>query len=110
MIEYANSKELFEGVDLKGVTPEQMTNSKKLYNYIIESAEVAKEQGKELGDVLDEGIFGALVGGIAGATVGPAIMKAVCKILGISETGTLGNLLTSRVVLAAICGELGLSM
>ena len=107
MIEYANSKELFEGVDLRGVTPEQMTNSKKLYNYIIESAEVAKEQGKELGDVLDEGIFGALVGGIAGATVGPAIMRAVCKVLGIPETGLLGKTLTSSIVLGALGAELG---
>ena len=102
--------DLFEGIDLTGATPQQLMNTKKLYNYIIESAEIAKEENVPLEDVLDEGIFGALVGGIAGATVGPAIMKAVCKVLGISETGTLGNLLTSRVVLAAICGELGLSM
>ena len=84
-------------------------NSKKLYDYIVESAEVANENGQKLDDVIDEGIFGALVGAAAGATVGPAIMKAICKVLGIQENGTLGNLLTSRVVLAAICGELGLN-
>lgn len=102
--------QLFEGVNLKGYTPQQIENGKKLYTYIVESAEVAQEDGKNLDDVLDEGIFGALVGAAAGATIGPAIMKAVCKVLGISENGTLGNLLTSRVVLAAVCGELGLQL
>ena len=100
---------LYEGIDLSQYAPEQIMNSKKLYDYIIESAEIAKEEGKSLDDVVDEGIFSALVGVAAGATVGPSIMKAICKVLGIQETGTLGNLLTSRVVLAAVCGELGLS-
>lgn len=101
---------LFEGVDLTNVSVEQMQASKKLYNYIVESAEVAKEENVELSDVIDEGVFSALVGGAIGATAGPAIMKAICKCLGINENGTLGNLLTSRVVLAAVCGELGLRM
>ena len=105
-----NYSTLFEGVDLSQYTPNQIMNSKKLYDYIVESAEVANENGQALDDVIDEGIFGALVGAAAGATVGPAIMKAVCKVLGIQETGTLGNLLTSRVVLAAVCGELGLRL
>lgn len=100
---------LYEGIDLSQYAPEQIMNSKKLYDYIVESAEIAKEEGKSLDDVVDEGIFSALVGVAAGATVGPSIMKAICKVLGIQETGTLGNLLTSRIVLAAVCGELGLS-
>ena len=101
---------LFEGVDLKGYTPQQIENGKKLYNYIVEAYDVAGESNITLDDELDEGIFSALVGVAAGATVGPAIMKAICKCLGISETGTLGSLLTSRVVLAAVCGELGLRL
>ena len=105
-----NYSALFEGIDLSAYTPNQIMNSKKLYDYLVESAEEAKENGQSIDDVVDEGIFGALVGAAAGATVGPAIMKAVCKVLGIQETGTLGNLLTSRVVLAAICGELGLRL
>lgn len=104
------SNKLFEGCDLSNVSAEQLMNSKKLYCYLVESAEIAKEENKQLDDVLDEGIFGAIVGGIAGATAGPAIMKAVCKVLGISETGTLGSLLTSHIVLAAICSELGLRL
>lgn len=108
MIDKANAKELFEGVDTRNATPEELMNSRKLYNYIIESAAIAKEQNVPLDQVMDEGIFSAIALGALGATAGPSIMKAVCKILGISENGTLGNLLTSRVVLAAVCGELGL--
>ena len=100
---------LYEGIDLTQYTPKQIIDSKKLYDYIVESAEVAQEEGKSLDDVMDEGIFSALVGAAAGATIGPSIMKSVCKVLGISENGTLGSLLTSRVVLAAVCGELGLN-
>ena len=99
--------DLFEGVDLTGATPQQLMNTKKLYNYIIESAEIAKKEDVPLEDVLDEGIFGALVGGALSATVGQTIMKSICKVLGISESGVLGNLLTSKVVLAALGGTLG---
>lgn len=56
---------------------------------------------------MDEGLFTALLGGVAGATIGPAIMKAICKILGISEQGLLGRTLTSSVVLGALGTELG---
>ena len=101
---------LFEGIDLSGYTPKQIMDSKKLYDYIVESAEVAKEQGTSLDDEIQEGIFSAIVGAAAGATVGPAISKAICKCLGITENGVLGNLLTSRVVMASICGELGLRL
>jgi len=56
---------------------------------------------------MDEGIFGALVGGAVGATVGQSIMKALCKCLGIDEKGTLGNLLTSKLILGAMGAQLG---
>ena len=59
-------------------------------------------KNKPLSDTMDEGLFGALVGGAIGATVGQSIMKAVCKCLGIDEHGTLGNLLTSKLVLSAM--------
>ena len=44
-----------------------------------------------------------------GGVPGSEYLGKICKVLGISENGTLGSLLTSRVVLAAVCGELGLN-
>lgn len=101
------TNELFEGVDLTNVTTQEVQNAKKLFNYIVESAAIAKEEGKSIDDVMDEGLFTALLGGVAGATIGPAIMKAVCKILGIDQNGTLGKLMTSSLVMGALGAELG---
>lgn len=101
---------LYEGIDLSRYTPEQIMNGRKIYNYITEAAEIAKNENTTMDEYIDEGLFGALVGAAAGATVAPSIMKSVCKVLGISESGTLGSLLTSRTVLMAICAELGLKM
>ena len=100
-------KNLYEGIDLSNYTPQQIIDSKKVYDYIIESYETAQENNQQLGDVMDEGIFGALVGGAVGATVGQSIMKALCKCLGIDEKGTLGNLLTSKLILGAMGAQLG---
>ena len=60
-----NYSTLFEGIDLSHYTPEQIMGSKKLYDYIVESAEIAREENRPLDDVVDEGIFGALVGAAA---------------------------------------------
>lgn len=65
------------------------------------------QESKENNIPIDEGVIKALLGGVAGATVGPSIMKAVCKVLGISESGALGNLMTSRLILTALAGYLG---
>lgn len=108
MIQHSHAtNELFEGVDLTNVTTKEVQNAKKLFNYIVESAAIAQEEGKSLDDVMDEGLFTALLGGVAGATIGPAIMRAICKILGISEQGSLGKLMTSSLVLGALGTELG---
>ena len=98
---------LFEGIDLSQYTPKQIIDSKKVYDYIIESNEIAKQQNSSLGDIIDEGLFSTIIGGAVGATVGQSIMKAICKCLGIDEKGTLGNLLTSRLVLTAMGAQLG---
>ena len=108
MIQHSHAtNELFEGVDLTNVSAKEVQNAKKLFNYIVESAAIAQEEGKPIDDVMDEGLFTALLGGVAGATIGPAIMKAICKVLGISETGLLGKTLTSSLVLGALGAELG---
>jgi len=101
---------LFEGMDLTGVTPEQIQNSKKLYNYIVESFEVAEAEGKPVDDVMDEGIFGAIVGGAIGSTAGTALVKAICKVLGIDENGTLGKVICSRLVIGALGAQIGYNL
>lgn len=73
------------------------------YDKVIEKLQEAKENNIPL----DEGIIGAVVGGLAGATFGPKVMKAICKALGINETGPLGNLMTSRLVLTAVGTSVG---
>lgn len=73
------------------------------YDKIIEALTDAKNNNTPI----DEGVFKAIIGGAAGATVGPTIMKGVCKVLGIDERGTLGNLMTSKLVLTALGGYLG---
>ena len=64
-------------------------------------------EAKEQGMPIEEGIIGALVGGVAGVTLAPSLMKAVCKVLGVDTKGQFGSLLTSRLVLGAVCAELG---
>lgn len=80
----------------------QVTES-MIYDDMIQKLQEAKENGKPI----DEGLLGAIVGGIAGVTIAPSVMKAVCKILGIDTKGQFGSLMTSRLVLAALCTEMG---
>jgi hypothetical protein len=94
---------------LLGSTFIMRRKDKKVYDYIVESVEEARKEGVSPDELMDEGIFAGLLAASAGAMVGPAIGKAMCKCLGIQENGVLGNLLTSRLVIAAICGELGLN-
>lgn len=81
----------------------KINEDKIAYDEMIQILTEAKENNIPL----DEGIGKAILGATAGVTVGPAIMKAVCKVLGISEGGALGNLMTSRLVLTALGGYLG---
>ena len=78
-------------------------NESMVYDEMIQKLQDAKESGTPI----DEGLLGALVGGIAGITIAPSIMKAVCKVLGIDVKGQFGSLITSRLVLTALCAEMG---
>jgi len=98
-IKLAQTSKIFESEEIIGLTPEQIQEGEKAYYQILEKL--------KKGDDIDEGLIGSLVGGAAGALLGPAIMKALCKILGISEDGTLGKLLTSRLVMTAVGVTLG---
>ena len=78
-------------------------NESMIYGEVIQKLQEAKESGTPI----DEGLFGAIVGGVAGITIAPSIMRAVCKILGVDVKGQFGSLITSRLVLTALCTEMG---
>ena len=80
----------------------QITES-MMYDDMIKRLQEAKESGTPV----DEGLFGAIIGGVAGITIAPSIMKAVCKVLGVDVKGQFGSLITSKLVLAALCNEMG---
>lgn len=94
---------ILESFDLNEV---HIIEEQQLVQSLLESVESSKTPGQ----ALEEGLLGGIVGGIAGATLAPAIMKSICKILGIQENGTLGQLLTSKLVLGAMGAQLGLKM
>ena len=100
-LKYANSSKIFEAEEIlkSGVTPDQLNEAEQTYYKIVE----ALESGQEI----DEGFFKSLIGGTIGALAGPAIGRALCKVLGIDEKGTLGKLLTSRLVTASMGIALG---
>ena len=98
-IKYSRSSKIFESEEIKDMEPDQIQESEKAYYQILYKIKIGEE--------IDEGFLGALVGGAAGALAGPAIGRAICKALGIDENGTLGKLITSRLVTTAIGIALG---
>lgn len=90
-------------------TLEEVANEQNQINesFIYDDMIQKLQEAKEAGTPIDEGLIGALVGGIAGVTIAPSIMKAVCKILGVDPKGQFGSLITSRLVLGALCTEMG---
>lgn len=98
--------QLFEGIDLRGHEYNEIQNCKTLYQYLVDSAERAEFVNESIDSQIDEGLLTGLIGGAAGALIGPTVMRAVCRILGINEGGTLGKLLTSPLVTGSIGAEL----
>ena len=90
---------------------EEIANNKPIieeltYDSIIEKLNEAKENGTPI----DEGIFGAIGGAIIGSALGPKLGGAICKALGVDPKGSFGSLLTSRLVMGAICTTMGWKM
>lgn len=78
-----------------------------LYNCIYESVKLHRKTKKPVDNYIDEGLIAGALGALAGVSFGPAIGKAICNALGIGK-GVLYDLMTSKLVNAAVCGKLGL--
>jgi hypothetical protein len=104
------TNQLFEGVNLQGVSPREINKAKELYEYLTNAKERADFLNESMESQLDEGILSGLLGGLTGATLGPALGRAFCSALGINPDGTLGKLITSRLVLCAVGAQLGFNM
>ena len=98
-LKYKNGSSIFEAEQVEGLNAQEINEAEQAYNVILEKIKNGEE--------IEEGFLGGLIGGAAGALVGPAIGKAICRALGIEERGTLGKLLTSRLVTTAIGIALG---
>lgn len=98
-IKLENSSKIFESHEIEGLEASEIIEAEKIYYSLVEQLEKNKE--------LDEGVLGGILGGVAGALIGPAVGKAICKVLGIDPKGTLGTLLTSRLVTTAFGVSLG---
>lgn len=98
-LKYSAKSKIFESDQVEGLTQEEINEAEQAYETIL-----CKVQN---GEEIEEGFLSGLVGGAAGALVGPAIGRAICRALGIDEKGTLGKLLTSRLVTTAIGIALG---
>jgi hypothetical protein len=90
-----------ENID-KFINDNQITEE-LTYDDVIQKLQEAKEAGTPI----NEGILGAIGGVILGASFGPKLGNAICSALGIDPKGTLGSLMTSRLVLGAIGGKMG---
>ncbi|HUT80600.1 MAG TPA: hypothetical protein VMZ29_05285 [Candidatus Bathyarchaeia archaeon] len=98
-LKYQTSSKIFESEEVEGLTQKEINEAENAYDNILEKIQNGEE--------IDEGFLSGLIGGAAGALVGPAIGRAICHALGIEEKGTLGKLLTSRLVTTAIGIALG---
>lgn len=90
----ASTSKIFEAEEIKGLSPDQIHEAEKAYGILVEKL--------KNNDIIEEGFFSGLIGAGASALIGPTVMRALCKALGIEESGVLGKLLTSKLVLSAI--------
>ena len=98
-----NSKPIFESHHVENLSESEVLEAERIYKEI---AIFVNENGIQN---LDEGILGRIVGGIAGFVVGPAIGRIVANALGI-ERGILYDMLTSRIVSAALGSSIAKNM
>lgn len=82
---------------------QEAINETLAYDEIIQKLNEAKENNMPI----EEGLLGAIGGVVLGTTLGPKLSAAICKALGCDPKGTFGSLLTSKLVMGAICGTMG---
>lgn len=88
---------------MKEMAENNNINESAIYDDVIYKLQKAKNNNVPI----QEGLFGALVGGVAGMTIAPVIMKTLCGIIGVDPKGQFGSILTSRLVLTALCTKMG---
>ena len=98
-IKYEKTSRIFEVDKIRDFSQDQINEAEKAYEEVLDKIQKGEE--------IEEGFLGGLIGGGVGALAGPAIGRAICKALGIKENGTLGKMLTSRLVTTAIGIALG---
>jgi len=90
------------------------TLSDKELKYISESVKCnipdnVENIENEIDTLQNEGFLGGATGLIGGLIAGDRLGKAICQALGVT-TGPLYSLLTSKIVMTAICTYLGIKM
>jgi len=94
---------LNESYDL---TEEQETAIDNAVDRIMEEHNNGKDLEVIMEEIINEGILGSVLGGLTGFALGKSVGKAIAKVLGIQK-GALYDLLTSRLIGAALVAVLG---
>lgn len=89
--------------DIEKIIEDQQINEAYVYDEVIEKLQAAKENGTPI----DEGLIGAIAGAAGGMIFGPKVMTVICNVLGIDVKGSLGSLMTSRLICTAVAAKLG---
>ena len=73
---------------------------------LVEDHNNGKDLESAMEEIINEGILGSILGGLTGFALGNAVGKAIAKVL-VIQKGALYDLLTSRLVGAALGAVLG---
>ena len=88
------------------LTQEQEDMIDSTVDRIMEEHKNGKDLEAVVEEIVNEGILGSIFGGLTGFALGKTVGKAIAQVLGI-EKGALYDLMTSRLVGAALGAVLG---
>lgn len=86
---------------------EEAEIDKALDKFVAEFLEKNRNLEDFESELIDEGLVGSILGGLTGFALGKTVGKVIAKVLGVEKKGILYDLLTSRLVGAAIGSSLG---